>query len=149
MQVWRAATRGSPMARWQTDHVGALLMAAHGGLRVEPVVVSTVGDRRLDVPIALLGGKGTFAKEVQAAVLDGRAKFAVHSGKDLPSTTPQGLVVGAVLRRHDPRDCLVGCRLVDLPQGASVGTGSQRRRVQLAALRPDLRFVEVDRKSVV
>lgn len=131
------------MALWQTNHVAALLGVAHDGLVVDALVVSTVGDRRLDLPIASIGGKGVFAKEVQAAVLDGRADVAVHSGKDLPSTTPAGLVVAAVLARQDPRDALVGCRLADLAQGATVGTGSPRRRLQLGALRPDLRFVDV------
>ena len=90
-----------------------------------------------------MGGKGAFAREVQAAVLDGRADLAVHSGKDLPSTSPEGLVVAAVLERHDPRDVIVGGRLAELPPGARVGTGSLRRRAQLAWLRPDLTFAEV------
>ena len=139
----RAATRASPMALWQTNHVAALLSAAHPGLTVETIAVSTVGDRRLDLSIASIGGKGVFAKEVQAAVLDGRADVAVHSGKDLPSITPDGLVVAAVLARDDPRDALVGCTLANLARGATVGTGSPRRRLQLGALRPDLTFVDV------
>jgi hydroxymethylbilane synthase len=110
---------------------------------VEALVVQTVADRRLDLAISQLGGKGAFAREVQAAVLDGRADLAVHSGKDLPSATPEGLVVAAVLARHDPRDCLVGARLADLSPGSLVGTGSPRRRAQLAWLRPDLCFRDV------
>lgn len=136
----RAATRGSELARWQTDHVAALLRAVDPSVEVEAVVVQTHGDRRLDVPIWEMGGKGAFVKEVQAAVLDGRADFAVHSGKDLPSETPAGLVIAAVPERGDPRDALVGCRLDDLPTAASIGTGSVRRRAQLAWLRPDLVF---------
>jgi hydroxymethylbilane synthase len=131
----RAATRGSALARWQAAHVAELL-----GEPVELVVVETTGDRRQDVPIWEMGGRGVFVKEVQAAVLEGRADFAVHSAKDLPSETPEGLVIAAVPERGDPRDALVGDRLDDLPAGARIGTGSVRRRSQLAALRPDLTF---------
>jgi hydroxymethylbilane synthase len=107
------------------------------------VVVETEGDRRADVPIAELGGKGVFAKEVQTAVLDGRADLAVHSAKDLPSVTVEGLVLAAVPERGETRDALVGSTLAGLPDGATVATGSQRRRVQLAERRPDLRFAEL------
>jgi len=141
--VLRAATRGSPLAIWQAAHVGGLLMAAHPGLDVEMVVVDTEADRNLEVPISSFGGKGVFAKEVQAAVLDGRADFAVHSAKDLPSVTVDGLVLAAVPERGDPRDALVGARLESLETGATVATGSQRRRAQLGALRPDLVFTEL------
>ena len=103
-------------------------------------MVDTEGDRRRDVPISTLGGKGVFAKDVQSAVLDGRADIAVHSAKDLPSVTVDGLALAAVPERGDPRDALVGTRLVDLRPGARIGTGSNRRRVQLADLRPDLEF---------
>ena len=137
----RAATRGSALARRQTSIVAGLL--ADAGRAVEPVVVSTTGDRQADTPIHAMGGKGVFVKEVQAAVLDGRADIAVHSAKDLPSATPEGLVVAAVPRRGDPRDALVGCRLDQLPAGATVATGSVRRRAQLAWMRPDLVFAEL------
>ncbi len=137
----RAATRGSPLARWQTQHVAALLRAVDPEATVELVVVDTQGDQRLDVPIWELGGKGVFAKEVQTAVLDGRADIAVHSAKDLPSSSVPGLVIAAVPERGDPRDALVGSTLADLPDGAEVATGSLRRQAQLAAARPDLRFV--------
>ena len=140
-RVLRAATRGSPLARWQADTVAALLRAHHPEVAVELVVVDTQGDRRLDVPIWELGGKGVFAKEVQAAVLDGRADLAVHSAKDLPSVSVPGLVIAAVPERGDPRDALVGSTLADLPEGAEVATGSLRRQAQLATARPDLRFV--------
>src|SRR5437660_2525976 len=131
----RAATRGSALARWQTDHVALLL-----GADIDVVVVETTGDRRTDVAIHEMGGQGVFVKEIQAAVLDGRADLAVHSAKDLPSTEPDGLVIGAVPPREDPRDALVGGTLQGLPPGARVATGSVRRRAQLAWLRPDLTF---------
>jgi hydroxymethylbilane synthase len=135
-----AATRGSALARWQTDHVGALLGAAHEGVTLAPVVVETTADQRLDIPIWEMGGKGVFVKEVQAAVLDGRARVAVHSGKDMPSAPHPELVVAAVPPRGDPRDVLVGATLAGLAPGAMVATGSVRRRAQLAWLRPDLTF---------
>ncbi|MDE0613837.1 MAG: hydroxymethylbilane synthase [bacterium] len=136
----RAATRGSALARWQTAHIAELLGPAAD---VEALLVTTAGDRLADKPISAIGGKGVFVKEVQAAVLDGRADIAVHSAKDLPAATPDGLVIAAVSRRGDPRDALVGCRLSDLPEGALVATGSARRRVQLREVRPDLRFAEL------
>ena len=136
----RVATRGSTLARWQADHVVALLARSDPDLEVEVVVVETGGDRRRDVPIWELGGKGAFVKEVQAAVLEGRADIAVHSAKDLPSATPDGLVIAAVPERADVRDALVGKALDDLPDGALVATGSLRRQAQLAHGRPDLRF---------
>ena len=138
----RAATRGSALARWQTDHVAGLLAAAGTG-PVEAVVVSTVGDRRPEASVASMGGKGVFAAEVQAAVLDGRADIAVHSAKDLPARTPDGLALAAVPARADPRDALVGCALADLAPSARVATGSPRRRAQLAWLRPDLVFFDL------
>jgi hydroxymethylbilane synthase len=139
----RIATRGSVLARWQADQVARVLRGAHPGLCVELVVVSTVGDQRRDVPVWELGGQGVFVKEVQAAVLDGRADVAVHSAKDLPSSTPEALVLAAVMSRGDPRDALVGSRLDDLGPGARVATGSVRRRAQLAWVRPDLTFTGV------
>jgi len=131
----RAATRRSTLARTQTRHVAALL-----GVEVAHVLVETSGDRRGDVPVWELGGQGAFVVEVQAAVLDGRADFAVHSAKDLRSTPTEGLVIAAVPEREDPRDALVGATLDGLPVGARVGTGSVRRRAQLAWLRSDLTF---------
>jgi hydroxymethylbilane synthase len=138
--VLRVATRGSALALWQAEHVAALLTTADPDLDVELVKVQTTGDRRVDVPLTELGGKGVFVKEVQAAVLDGRADLAVHSAKDLPALTPDGLVIAAVPERGDPRDALVGAALDDLPPGACVATGSARRRAQLSWLRPDLTF---------
>ena len=131
----RIATRGSRLAMWQAERVASLL-----GGDVEFVVVSTTGDQRTDVPIWTIGGTGVFVKEVQQAVLDGRADLAVHSAKDLPSETAAGLLLAAIPERADPRDALVGRRLVDIPAGGRIGTGSVRRQAQLAALRPDVRF---------
>jgi hydroxymethylbilane synthase len=113
------------------------------GLVVELVIVRTQGDRLADEPLDRIGGQGVFVKEVQAAVVDGRADVAVHSAKDLPSVTPEGLVLAAVPERADARDALVGRALVDLPAGGVVATGSARRRAQLANIRPDLTFVEL------
>jgi hydroxymethylbilane synthase len=134
----RAATRGSPLALRQTELVAALLDED-----VETVVIETAGDKRRDVPISQIGGRGVFVKEVQTAVLDGRADFAVHSAKDLQSAPTPGLVIGAVPEREDPRDALVGSTLDGLTPGALVATGSVRRRVQLAARRPDLTFADL------
>ena len=131
----RIATRGSDLARWQANHVAALL-----DTEVDLVLVETSGDCEQQEPIWTLGGKGVFVKEVQSAVLEGRADLAVHSAKDLPSGSIDGLVLAAVPERGDPRDALVGTPLVDLPPGARVATGSVRRRAQLADLRPDLTF---------
>jgi hydroxymethylbilane synthase len=139
-EKWRVATRGSALARWQAKHVAGLLGGA------ELVVVETSGDRDQTTSLDLLGGRGIFVKEVQAAVLDGRADFAVHSAKDLPSSPDllaPGLTIGAFPERGDPRDALVGCRLAALPQGATVASGSMRRRAQLAELRPDLLFADL------
>jgi hydroxymethylbilane synthase len=138
-QPLRVATRGSELARWQAERVATLL-----GADTELVVVSTTGDQRADVPIHAVGGTGIFVKEVQQAVLDGRADLAVHSAKDLPaSDTPAGLVLAATPERADPRDALVGSTLEALPAGARIATGSVRRRAQLVALRPDLTFAEL------
>ena len=139
----RIATRGSAQARTQATAVADLLRASHRGLNVELVFVETTGDQRQDVPLHTIGGQGVFVKEVQAAVLAGRADIAVHSAKDLPSTPAEGLVIAAFGERRDPRDVLVGRSLADLGQGATVATGSVRRRSQLTAIRPDLHFVEL------
>ena len=131
----RIATRASTLARWQAERVGVLL-----GEPVEFVLVTTTGDRDQRADLHAIGGTGVFVKEVQQAVLDGRADVAVHSAKDLPSTTPDGLVLAAVPERGDPRDALVGARLDDIPPGGRIATGSVRRRAQLAHARPDLVF---------
>ncbi|MCU1486261.1 MAG: hydroxymethylbilane synthase [Actinomycetia bacterium] len=136
----RIATRGSALARWQAEHVASLLGGA------ELVVVDTIGDRDKATSLSALGGQGIFVKEVQAAVLDGRADLAVHSGKDLPSSAElqaPGLAIAAVPERADPRDALVGARLADIPPGGTIATGSARRRALLADLRPDLTFADL------
>jgi hydroxymethylbilane synthase len=143
MGTFRLATRGSPLALRQTELVSDLLRAAHPGLDVEPLVVRTQGDRDATSPLDQIGGQGVFVTEVEAAVAEGRADAAVHSAKDMPSVMPAGLVLGAVPRRADPRDGLVGATLAGLPAGALVATGSARRRAQLAALRPDLVFTDL------
>ena len=131
----RIATRASALARWQAERVGELL-----GEPVEYVLITTTGDRDQRPDLHAIGGTGVFVKEVQQAVLDGRADLAVHSAKDLPSTTPAGLVLASVPERGDPRDALVGATLEGIPTGGRIGTGSVRRRAQLAAARPDLAF---------
>ncbi len=138
----RLATRGSPLARRQTDMVAHLLAQARPGLVVEPVVVRTEGDRRSEEAIERIGGQGVFVKEIQEAVLAGRADVAVHSATDLPPRPVPGLALGAVPDRADVRDALVGSTLSGLRAGARVATGAARRRAQLANLRPDLCFVE-------
>ena len=139
----RLATRGSPLALRQTETVAELLRAAHPGLEVEPVVVSTRGDKDASAPLDQIGGQGVFVVEVEAAVAEGRADAAVHSAKDMTSVMAPSFVIGAVPRRADARDALVGCRLAELPAGALIATGSARRRAQLAYLRPDLVFSDV------
>ena len=135
----RIATRASPLALWQAERVATRL-----GQRCEVVPLESLGDRHQDLPITEIGGQGVFVKEVQAAVQRGDADLAVHSAKDLPSgPPPDGLVLACVPERADVRDCLVGRRLDRLAAGATVATGSVRRRAQLAALRPDLVFVEL------
>jgi hydroxymethylbilane synthase len=133
--VIRVATRASALARWQAQRVGGRL-----GRDVEYVLVTTTGDRDQTSELHAIGGQGVFTKEVQQAVIDGRADVAVHSAKDLPTATPPGLVLASVPERADPRDALVGCAFEDLVPGACIGTGSVRRRAQLAAARPDLSF---------
>jgi hydroxymethylbilane synthase len=134
----RVATRGSALARRQAERVVEML-----GVEAVYVIVSTRGDERRDVPIHTMGGTGVFVKEVEQTVLDGRADVAVHSAKDLPSETAAELVLGALPERADPRDALVGRALDDIPTGGRVGTGSVRRRAQLASARPDLGFGEL------
>lgn len=139
----RIATRGSALALWQANHVARLLANLAGIDDVEIVEISTSGDRDKTSPLHSIGGKGIFCKEVQHAVLDGRADIAVHSAKDLPALTPDELHLGAIPTRGEVRDCLIGTSLNDLRPGASVATGSVRRRAQLAAHRPDLVFHEL------
>lgn len=137
----RIATRKSPLALWQASHVADLLRAQHPGLNTELVLLSTQGDNIMDVPLAKIGGKALFVKELEQAMLDGRADIAVHSMKDVPMELPPGLSLPVIGERDDPRDALVSnrCRtLAELPAGAIIGTSSLRRAAQLRAARPDL-----------
>ena len=144
----RIATRGSALALWQANHVRDLLVG-NGIADPDVVVVRTTGDRVQDVPLARIGDRGLFTREVDDALLDGRADLAVHSLKDVPTTVPGGLEIVAVLERADPSDVLItraaatGRGLDTLAAGARVGTSSLRRRAQLAALRPDLDIVDL------
>ncbi len=142
----RIATRESPLALWQANHVKTLLEKAHPGLSVELVPMTTQGDQMLDAPLARVGGKGLFVKELEQAMLDGRADIAVHSMKDVPVHLPDGLKLAAYLPGEDPRDAFVSNRhahVAALPQGATVGTSSLRRQAQLRLLRPDLEVREL------
>ena len=130
------ASRGSQLALWQARWVAAQLSAAGHHCRIE--TFKTTGDKITDVPLAKVGTKGLFTKEIEEALLDGRADLAVHSLKDLPTELPEGLVLAAVPEREDPRDAVVGRKLAELPVGARVGTSSLRRAAQLRQLRPDL-----------
>ena len=141
MSTLRLATRRSPLALTQATEVARRLNDA--GIATEIVEVVTTGDVRTDVPLAIIAGQGVFAAEVQLAVLEGRADVAVHSAKDLPSVTPAGLVIASVPERRDPADVLVGRALAGLGPGATIATGSPRRRAILAERRPDLNFVEL------
>lgn len=143
MPLLRLATRASAQARTQAELVADALRGEHPDLDVELVFVETTGDLRTDVPLHTIGGQGVFVKEVQVAVLDGRADAAVHSAKDLPSMPAEGLTIGAFARRRSAADALIGATLADLADGAVVATGSVRRRAQLGAVRPDLVFVEL------
>jgi hydroxymethylbilane synthase len=130
------ASRGSQLALWQAHWVQGELAARGHESRIE--IIKTTGDKITDVPLAKVGTKGLFTKEIEEALLDGRADLAVHSLKDLPTELPAGLVLAAVPPREDPRDAIVGKRLADLPAGAKVGTSSLRRAAQLRKTRPDL-----------
>jgi len=142
----RVGTRGSILARAQTELALQALRAAYPALALMPVEITTHGDRDRRSPLAAIGGAGVFVKELESALLDRRIDIAVHSLKDMPSTLTPGLAIAAVLPRGDARDALVsrtGATLAELPPGACVGTGSNRRRAELRVLRPDLRFVEL------
>jgi len=150
VSVVRIATRRSALALWQAEHVAARLRAVHPGLGVELVPMTTRGDRILDRPLAEVGGKGLFLKELEVALQTGEADLAVHSFKDVPMELEPGFAIGAVLERADAGDAFVSnrwSRLDELPAGARVGTSSLRRQAQLRALRPDL--VPVDLRGNV
>ncbi|MFB3853873.1 MAG: hydroxymethylbilane synthase [Vicinamibacterales bacterium] len=144
--VFRVGTRGSALALWQTDNVIARLLEIAPGATVNRVVLSTLGDRVSDRPLPRIGDKGLFTRDLEDALRRGTIDLAVHSLKDVPTAEPDGLQIGAVLRREDPRDVVVsprGFTMRTLPQGAIVGTSSLRRRSQLLSLRPDLRVRDI------
>ena len=146
--IVRIASRGSDLALWQARAVEQALRVADPALEVEIRVIRTTGDRILDVPLARIGDRGLFTKEIDNALLQGDADLAVHSFKDVPTSLPEGLVVAAVSEREDPRDVLLSRdrsirSLEELPAGARVGTSSLRRRAQLRALRPDVEVLDL------
>ena len=144
--VLRIATRQSPLALWQANYVADALRAHHPGLEVELVTMVTRGDKILDTPLAKIGGKGLFVKELELALLEGRADIAVHSMKDVPMAFPEGLGLAVICPREDPRDAFVSNRFASLdalPEGAVVGTSSLRRQCQLRRHRPDLRVKDL------
>ncbi len=145
-RIVKIATRKSALALWQAEYVRDALIALHPNLQVELVKMSTQGDKILDVPLAKVGGKGLFVKELEQGMLSGDADIAVHSMKDVPVEFPEGLHLPVICQREDPRDAFVSnnyASLDDLPQGARVGTSSLRRECQLRATRPDLTIVSL------
>jgi hydroxymethylbilane synthase len=146
MTALRIATRQSALALWQANHVAARLRAVHAGMAIELVPLSTRGDLILDRPLATIGGKGLFLKELEVAMLDGHADIAVHSLKDVPMQLDAEFALGAVLERADPADAFVSRnfeRVDQLPPAARVGTSSLRRQAQLRAVRPDLTLLDL------
>ena len=144
--ILRIATRKSPLALWQANYVSSMLKHHHPDLNVELVTMVTQGDKILDTPLAKVGGKGLFVKELEVGMLEGRADIAVHSMKDVPVEFPTGLHLAVVCEREDPRDAFVSntyASLDDLPQGARLGTSSLRRQSQIAAFRPDLKIIDL------
>ena len=142
----RIATRKSPLALWQANFVKSSLQRFHPGIAVELIAMTTTGDRILDAPLAKIGGKGLFVKELEHAILEGAADIAVHSMKDVPMEFPGGLHLAVICEREDPRDAFVSntCEaLLSLPEGACVGTSSLRRQCQLKSRRPDLRIANL------
>ncbi len=145
-KILRIATRKSPLALWQAEYVSRLLTEAHPGLQVELVKMTTQGDKILDTPLAKVGGKGLFVKELELGMLNGDADIAVHSMKDVPVEFPEGLHLPVICPREDPRDAFVSNRfesLAALPQGARVGTSSLRRQCQIREKRPDLEILDL------
>ena len=145
-KILRIATRKSPLALWQAEHVKRRLQEAHAGLEIELVTMSTQGDKILDTPLAKIGGKGLFVKELEQGMLEGRADIAVHSIKDVPMEFPEGLYLSTILEREEPCDAFVSNKynnIDELPEGAIVGTSSLRRRCQLLEKRPDLEIKDL------
>jgi len=146
MKTLKIATRQSPLALWQAEYIRARLQELHSDLTVELVKFVTQGDKILDTPLAKIGGKGLFVKELEAALLDGRADLAVHSMKDVPMALPEGLTLAVICEREDPLDAFVSNqfeKFADLPQGAKVGTSSLRRKSQILKQRPDLQIIDL------
>ena len=146
IKTLKIATRQSPLALWQAEHIRERLETLHAGLKVELVTFVTQGDKILDTPLAKIGGKGLFVKELEAALLDGRADLAVHSMKDVPMQLPEGLELAVICEREDPFDAFVSNQFAhfdDLPQGAKLGTSSLRRKSQILKQRPDLDVVDL------
>ncbi len=146
MSILKIATRQSPLALWQAEYIQQRLEQQYPDLRVELVTFVTQGDKILDTPLAKIGGKGLFVKELEAALLDGRADLAVHSMKDVPMQLPEGLALPVICEREDPLDAFVSnsyAHFDDLPQGAKVGTSSLRRRCQILTQRPDLEVIDL------
>ncbi|MCX0328183.1 hydroxymethylbilane synthase [Acinetobacter radioresistens] len=146
MMTLKIATRKSPLALWQAEHIRARLQELHPDLTVELVTFVTQGDKILDTPLAKIGGKGLFVKELEAALLDGRADLAVHSMKDVPMHLPAGLSLPVICEREDPCDAFVSNRFEgfeQLPKGATVGTSSLRRKTQILKARPDLNILDL------
>ncbi len=142
----RIGTRGSQLALWQADKVAALIKKRHPGTTIDLVKIKTTGDKILDAPLAKIGDKGLFVKEIENALINGEVDLAVHSAKDMPTEIPAGLTLTAYLKRDDPSDALISAdgRILDeLRENAVIGTSSLRRRAQLLAYRPDLRFVDL------
>ena len=145
-QLLRIATRKSPLALWQAEHVKTCLQSVHPQLEVELITMTTQGDKILDTPLAKIGGKGLFVKELEQGMLEGRADIAAHSIKDVPVEFPQGLMLATVMERENPCDAFVSNtfdNLDELPQGAVVGTSSLRRKCQLLNKRPDLKIKDL------
>lgn len=146
MRLLKIATRQSPLALWQAEHIRHRLQQLHSDLSIELVTFVTQGDKILDTPLAKIGGKGLFVKELEQALLDGRADIAVHSMKDVPMELPDGLTLAVICQREDPLDAFVSnhyAHFNDLPQGATLGTSSLRRKCQILSHRPDLNIIDL------
>ncbi len=145
-RAFRIGTRGSKLALWQANFISNLLSEKHPELHTEIQIIKTTGDTMLSSPLSEIGGKGVFVKEIEEALLSQKIDIAVHSMKDVPTVFPDGLTIGAVAKRHDPRDVLLskdGLTLSELPEGARVGTGSLRRASQLLCHRPGVKIVSI------
>ncbi|MGI6226565.1 MAG: hydroxymethylbilane synthase [Peptococcales bacterium] len=142
----KVGSRQSQLAMWQTKHVVNILQEKWPHYKFEIIPMKTKGDKILDVALAKIGDKGLFTKELEIAILNGEVDFAVHSMKDLPTVVPDGLKIAAITKRHDPRDVLISknnCNFQLLPEGASIGTSSLRRKSQLLNVRPDLKIIDL------